>query len=278
MNEPHRPYPLLNDKAGSISISILPFGLKFRDSYRFWLIGLLLAFASSPLFASPESDWKIGNQFYAQKEYDSAAAYFEKIASGKPADATIYYNLGNTYYRLNNIGLAVLNYERALKRNPDYKEAADNLLLTQARIPGLIQPTRDIFFVRWWKVMTAPDKVMLWAIISLLFFIGLIGLLLYRRINKNKVYVRPQYIGALVLLWLTGLLLALSAAKSAISNVRAVIIIDNVSILREGAKGLVAVPQGTTVTVQSMKASAYQIATPDGHIGMVTKSQLAIVD
>src|ERR1700744_3575460 len=75
--------------------------------------------------------WQKANELYQQKQYDSAAQCLEQIAALKPQNEIVYYNLGNTYYKLNKIAPAVLNYERALRINPDYKEAKDNLLLAQ---------------------------------------------------------------------------------------------------------------------------------------------------
>src|SRR5581483_6057858 len=90
------------------------------------------------------TQWQKGTAFYQQMQYDSAAYYFEQVAALKPQNAEVYYNLGNTYYRLNKIALAVLNYQRALHINPDYKEAKDNLALTESRISNHIQPASDI--------------------------------------------------------------------------------------------------------------------------------------
>ena len=115
----------------------------------FWITPILLLYTFQ-LFASSANEWwQKGNKFYAQKQYDSAAYYYEKLAVQKPKDAVLYYNLGNSYYKLNDIGLAVLNYERALHLDPGYKDAEDNLILTQSRIANRIQGSEDIFFVRW---------------------------------------------------------------------------------------------------------------------------------
>ncbi len=103
-------------------------------------------------------DWQKGNSFYQQRQYDSAAWYYEQISAAKPGNAEVYYNLGNTYYRLNKINYAVLNYERALRLNPDYAEAKDNLLLAQSRITNHIQSAGDIFFISWWQATTHGRK------------------------------------------------------------------------------------------------------------------------
>src|SRR5690606_26240313 len=97
------------------------------------LIAMLLHIS---VFASGNYNdwWQKGNQYYEQKNYDSAAYYYNRIATLQPNDAEVYYNLVNTYYRLNLVGKAVLNYERALKYAPNHQLAADNLYLTQSRI------------------------------------------------------------------------------------------------------------------------------------------------
>lgn len=221
--------------------------------------------------------WQKANTFYQQKEYDSAAYYFEQIARTKPADATVFYNLGNTYYRLNNIGAAVLNYERALKRKPDYREAADNLALTQSRIPGFIKPAQDIFFVTWWKALIAPGTIVAWSVASLLLFIGLIGLLLYKRLRKGT-YIRPQYIGTLSTLWILSLVMAFAASRSLVADVKAVVMSSNATISSKTSKVPGNVPEGTSVNVIATSAGAYEVALPDGRTGFLQKDLLQLVD
>jgi len=238
---------------------------------------MVCSFSQAVAATDLQAAWKKGNAFYQQKEYDSAAYYFEQIAATKPGDATVFYNLGNTYYRLNNIGYAVLNYERALKRKPDYKEAADNLLLTQSRIPGLIQPAQDIFFITWWKAWTAPGTITAWSVASLLLFLGLIGLLLYKRL-RSGVYIRPQYIGALSVLWLLALLMAFAASSSLTATIRGVILSDNVTMNSKASKVPVSLPEGTSVKVRSTNAAAYEVELADNRTGLVPKELLQLVD
>ncbi len=252
----------------------------FRISQHILLL-MLLVINSPKAFSSPQDIWQKGNAFYQHKQYDSAVIYFEQIAASKPADATLFYNLGNTYYRLNKIGLSVLNYERALKRNPSYKEASENLLLAQSRIPGGIgQQPQDIFFIRWWKAITSPGLIMFWSVLSLLFFIGLIGLLLYRRLQRNQVYIRPQYFGTLTLLWLASLLLAVSSVYATLSNTKAVVISGEAAVSRIGIKSRYAsgAPEGTVVNLLSRNGSNFEVELPDGNTGIIQQSALMVID
>ncbi len=120
---------------------------------------LLLTVINFTAAGNYNDQWQKGTSFYSQKQYDSAAFYFEQIAAGKPLNAEVYYNLGNAYYRLNKIPLSVLNYERALRINPDHKEAKDNLILAQNRISNHIPNAGDIFFITWWQSLTQAGQV-----------------------------------------------------------------------------------------------------------------------
>ena len=121
---------------------------------------LFLLMTSHSFAADNNMYWKKATSFYLQKQYDSAANYFELIAASKPQNAELYYNLGNVYYRMNRIAPAVLNYERALRINPSYTEAQDNLAITHARINNHTLPADDIFFVEWWKSITAHTMLL----------------------------------------------------------------------------------------------------------------------
>src|SRR6185312_5721021 len=156
--------------------------------------------------------WQRGDQFYQQKEYDSAAYYFEQIAAQKPWNAEVYYNLGNTYYRLNRMGPAILNYERALRINPEYKEAKDNLVLAKSRVSNRIQNNNEIFFVQWWHFLTEGTKATMWTILSLIAFLSVLGFSLVKRLRKGLSSIPPQLIGVLIVVW--SVLLTLSFAAS----------------------------------------------------------------
>ena len=55
----------------------------------------------------------LANEFYHEKNYPAAAIIFEELISQGETNGYLYYNLGNTYMRLGNIGNAIRNYLRA---------------------------------------------------------------------------------------------------------------------------------------------------------------------
>src|SRR4051812_28063954 len=102
---------------------------------RSFLISAILLLSTLHTFAAVNTtvQWQKAASFYAAKQYDSAAIYFEQVAAMKPRNADLYYNLGNSYYKLNKVALSILNYQRALRITPDHKLAQDNLALAQGR-------------------------------------------------------------------------------------------------------------------------------------------------
>lgn len=68
-----------------------------------------------------------GNDFYNQKQYQQAADIYERIASQGFENTYLYYNLGNAYYRLGNMGKAIMNYQRARNLAPRFEDIDANL-------------------------------------------------------------------------------------------------------------------------------------------------------
>ncbi len=223
--------------------------------------------------------WQKGNEYYQQKQYDSAALYFELIAAQKPNKADVYYNLGNTYYRLNKIAAAVLNYERALKIKPDFTDARDNLALTQSRINNHIIPVNDIFFIKWWHKITRPDYANNYAIAALVLFFFVLFLYILKLFRKAPEKLQMvQLPGFVIFSCLILLALSYFSSANATEQNSAVIMQSDVPLMNQELKGkpLTLIPEGTTVKIGSAKGAWIEVVLPDGRSGwiqanMVTK-------
>ncbi len=226
-----------------------------------------------------DTQWQKGASCYEQMKYDSAAWYFEQIAAIKPKNAEVYYNLGNTYYRLNKVALAVLNYERAIQIEPGYKDAKDNLLLTQGRISNRIQPSGDIFFIDWWQSMTHPRKAATWAILAFITFTLIIVCLAVRRFVKSGDKLPMQLPGILGFICTCFLVLAFAAAQRTNLATAAVVMQNDAPLMNGEQKGkpLALVPEGTTVKIISEKSNWTEVTLPDGRTGWLAQSLITKV-
>jgi tetratricopeptide (TPR) repeat protein len=114
------------------------------------------AFAALGAPANPESAFAKANADYAAGHFPEAVAGYESLVQNRQWNPTLFYDLGNAYFRKGDSGRAILNYERALALDPNHAEARANLQLVrdQSRAlelaPGWIEShlgflTRDQF-------------------------------------------------------------------------------------------------------------------------------------
>jgi tetratricopeptide (TPR) repeat protein len=67
------------------------------------------------------------NEFYTASTYDSAQTYYLRIIDAGINNRAVFYNLGNTYHRLNKPGLARLYYEKAALLSPKDADIQANI-------------------------------------------------------------------------------------------------------------------------------------------------------
>jgi len=141
--------------------------------------GLCLAavlFFNLNIFA--QSDFDLANAAYADGRYEEAAAGYEALLAEGP-NATLYYNLGNACFKQGELAQAILNYERALRLEPNHKDAQYNLKFAQSRITDNIVE-QDFFLSAWTRAIRNNLRERTWLVISIVLFImGLTGILLF---------------------------------------------------------------------------------------------------
>lgn len=133
----------------------------------------------------------VADSLYQKEDYQHAAKIYEEILSSQGVAAEIYYNLGNCYYKLDNIPLAILNYERALALSPGDDDIRSNLAFARGKTIDKVTPTSEMFFITWWRNFTHFQSLTAWAYAAVICFVlTLMGLLLYflaYNINLRKI-------------------------------------------------------------------------------------------
>ena len=81
-------------------------------------------------FAKANADFAAGN-------FPAAIAGYESLVKDRQWNASLFYNLGNAYFRGGDRGRAILNYERALALDPNQPEARANLQLVRDQARAL---------------------------------------------------------------------------------------------------------------------------------------------
>lgn len=90
---------------------------------------LILLFASPALAADNSSDtlFEQANIAYTRADYQQAINHYLTVAGKDGVSAPLLYNLANSYAATDQVGRAVLNYERALRLSPGDADIQANL-------------------------------------------------------------------------------------------------------------------------------------------------------
>ena len=141
---------------------------------------------------------------YIRGQYQQAIKDYEMLLK-QGASADLYYNLGNAYYRSENITRAVLNYERALLLSPGDRDVRFNLQIARAKTIDKIVPESEMFFFTWYRSLVNLMSVDAWAWTALIALALLIVLLLVY-LFSDRIWLRKVgFFGGFVLLILFAL-------------------------------------------------------------------------
>lgn len=146
-------------------------------------------------------------EYYRAGDYDSAIAVYEGFINLGWSSGTVYYNLGNCYYKRGQYGKAILNYERARRLLGSDSDLLVNLRLANLRIADRIEPLPRFFVLRILEGIGATVPVQRWAILFLIaewvLVIVLVSLYVVRKLQWRRVLV-PAFIVTMVALIVSG--------------------------------------------------------------------------
>jgi tetratricopeptide (TPR) repeat protein len=131
-------------------------------------IGLLVI--SSVLRAQADSEKLVAdaNKAYSEAKYNNAVELYEKILAGGYESAGLYYNLGNAYFKLNDIASAILYYEKSLKIRPGDENTEFNLKVCQTKTIDKIEELPVPFYKRFWAGLRILFSVNTWGILIII--------------------------------------------------------------------------------------------------------------
>jgi len=156
------------------------------DRTKLFLITAAFSLLISQLaFASEAEDlMKQGNQFYQDKDFDKAVNTYQHIINLGYSGMSLYYNLGNAYYREGKVGYAILYYEKALELSPGDGDVIHNLAIANTKTVDKIDTMPKFFLFQWWESILALLSVSGWTYAVYLFYLLLlvsIGLFFFSR-------------------------------------------------------------------------------------------------
>ena len=116
-----------------------------------------------------DSLYKQGSFYLKSEQYKKAVLMFEMILNQEIFHEDLYYNLGNSYYRLGSYGNSIWAYEKAIKLYPLDVDAKFNLSLANAHIKDRILIPETHFFLKWYRFFKSSLTFSQFLSISALF-------------------------------------------------------------------------------------------------------------
>lgn len=219
---------------------------------------------------------------YSKGQYQEAVAGYE-AALKKGRSAALYYNLGNAYYRTENITRAVINYEKARLLAPGDADIQHNLDIARSKTIDNIQPQEKIFFKVWIEDLKTAMGVDTWAAIALMsLVVSLLLFLIYLFAGQMTVRKMAFYGSVvLVLVFIIGNIFASDLKNLATSSSGAVITSPAVTAKKtptSDANDVCVLHEGTRVDIidNSLKGW-YEIRIADGREGWIADKSVELI-
>jgi tetratricopeptide (TPR) repeat protein len=152
------------------------------------IFALLIVFIGNSQESFELAAFGKANQAYATENYDLAIAGYEQILKTGKHSAEVYFNLGNAYYKINAVGPAIYNYEKALQLDPENIDVHTNLKYASQMKIDAIEDTKSLGLVSNLDSFVASLSVDEWAYFSILvvLFTILMGILYFYAQTAGK--------------------------------------------------------------------------------------------
>lgn len=231
---------------------------------------------------TPEKFLKKAADFYSQGRFKAAAELYEQVLAKYGTSEKLYYNLGNAYYKSNELAPAILNYERALRLNPVDRDARFNLEMCQGRIDDKINPIGGFIINRWFKSVRNTFVSNAWGVISIVFFLLFIACLFayfFARVSwlkKTGFFAGILFIGVSVL----SLIYSGEQRNSIVHPDKAILFTPTVTVKSSpdiSGTDLFILHEGSKVTILSILGSWSEIELEDGNIGWLESNNLQMI-
>ena len=228
--------------------------------------------ASAVTKVEADAEYSKGNYQQAIKDYE------ELLKQGVNAD--VYYNLGNAYFRTDNITLAILNYERAHMLSPGDEDIEFNLQFARSKTIDKITSKDEPFFFNWYRSLVTLTSVDHWAYLAVVSIIMVLVLVLMYLFAGSLPLQKIGFFGALafLLLFLLSNLFAFQQKRMLENRNGAIVVSSSVSVRKSpahNAEAAFVLHEGTRVDVTDKTIKGWrEVKIADGREGWLQEDKI----
>ena len=218
-----------------------------------------------------------GVKTYNSGDFKAAISAFSEIVDRGIVNGKLFYNLGNAYLKNNDIGHAILWYQRAFKLIPNDPDLKFNYNVALSRVKDISPDNRHpiLKIIFFWQYLLSRSVIQwLGVFLNGIFWIVLTLQLIFRKTTFR--WVRSMILPVLMIILLT----ASFNYYDDTYNKNAVIIPPEISVrsgLSDDATELFALHAGSRVHVDKKKDGFLKIRFSKDKIGWIKKTDAQVI-
>lgn len=132
------------------------------------LFMLSLLFGSFSYAQASDELFSKANDFYKNGQYSNAIQLYLNIEKQGVESDDLFFNLGNSYYKLNKVAPSIYYYEKALKLNPIHEDASINLAFAKRMTIDIVEDLPKSFLQRFSSAVIQKLTYDTWAILGVI--------------------------------------------------------------------------------------------------------------
>lgn len=244
---------------------------------------LLFGWLASPAIAqTPETIADSANAAYQRGDYYEARMLYDSVYRMDYQSAPLFYNMANSYFKLDNIPRAILFYERALKLDPGNPDIKQNLAMARELTIDKIEKVPKLFYERWWQNLLNTASADEWATVAISAFIILLagaGLFFF----SGPVFLRKAgfYAGLLaVIITVFSLMFAVKQHNNRVKDKAAIVFNPAITVKSSPDKSsvdLFVLHEGTKVYILDKLGKWYEIKIDNGSVGWIKQEAVEVI-
>ena len=243
-------------------------------------IAVCIFFFASPAFSNHFLEK--AEKAYDSKKYKEAIDSYEKLIKEGYKSYQLYFNLGNSYYRNNDLGKAIYYYELARKIEPNDEDVRINLAIASGKTIDKIDSKENFFIMAVKTNLLSSFSTGTWAWLTIICVVGAC-LLFFVFINSNVLIIKRISFLLSCLLFISFVVtyfLGYSAVKTRYENKFAIVLTKEIKIMNEPtamAKVKFALHEGTKIHVVENNGDWLLIKLDNGNEGWVKVNDVGII-
>ncbi len=243
---------------------------------------LLLTFYQPVSAADPAELFSQAGRMYEEKDFPGALEKYRQITGQGIENGSVYYNMGNAYFKSAELGKAILAYEQALKYLPRDEDVQTNLEF--ARLISVEKEDADerlnfsILFQRFLKNFTVNEWIYSFEAVYAILFLSAI-ILIFSQQQRIRQSSTKALIVMLPLWFVLGTFMGIRIYGEVFRK-EAVVIEKNIKVHSGPADSytlLFNVPDGTKMLIHQRRGEWLQVTLPNGYSGWVENRSVGVI-